>query len=354
MHKLDVDSFLALKDKLAVTDDAHVFDVRTPAEFEQGHIIGAKNLPLFTDEERVQVGTTYKKKGREKAILLGLDFIGPKMRSFVDEVIRVAGQPQADKPILMHCWRGGMRSSSVSWLMNLYGFEVRVLEGGYKAWRGRGRERFDAPLKLRVISGRTGSGKTDVLEAMEKQNTQVLHLEGLAHHRGSAFGAVGLPPQPTVEQYENLLHEAIRHFDVDKEVWIEDESRMVGRCRIPEELWGQLRKAPAIFVASKMEARLDRLVRDYGDADKEPLRAAFTAIEKRLGGQNVKAALQALDDDNVREAAVIALKYYDQAYDRGKSRRIEDETRVAGEFDVDGAPDEVASRLLASKDEFFR
>ncbi len=294
-----------------------VGDVRTPAEFRQGHFPGAVNIPLFSDDERALVGTIYKKKSPQKAFDEGLRITGPKMVSYVEQARSVA----RENTILLYCWRGGMRSGSMGWLFETAGMKVYLLEGGYKAFRRYVRESFTRPANLIVIGGMTGSGKTDILHELQNMGEQVLDPEGRAHHKGSAFGALGQPEQPTTEQFENDLFTDWQKLDLQKRIWTEDESRSVGRVFIPEELFRQMRTAPLISVTLDMPYRLDRLVKDYGLFSPDELNASILKITKRLGGLNTKKCLEAVQKGDLREAATILLGYYDKSYQHTMSAR---------------------------------
>ncbi len=300
-----------------------IFDVRTPAEFEKGHIPGAINLPLFSNEERVEVGTTYKQVGRRPAIMLGLDLIGPKMSKLVHQVEVLAGSPKKAKPFVIHCWRGGMRSGSLGWLLDLYGFDVSVLDGGYKAYRAWVRSQFERDLGLIVIGGHTGSGKTLLLEGLKEAGESVVDLEGLANHRGSAFGSLGLPDQPTQQQFENNLAQVLSNMD-DSKIWIEDEGRTVGNCKVPNAIFDGIRDAKVIFIEKSVEARLDFLVEIYGEASVLHLAERFENIQRRIGSERLGIALKKLKDGDIRGAAEIALAYYDKSYTYGLSKRNQD------------------------------
>ena len=186
---LHIDAFLAAGGAL--------LDVRTPAEFRQGHIPGAANLPLFSDAERAEVGTLYKQQGRQAAVLRGLALVGPRMEALAAELVTWS-ERSAGAPLRLHCWRGGMRSGSVAWLAQQLELPVLLLEGGYKSYRRWVLELFERPWPLRLLGGRTGCGKTELLLALRERGAAVVDLEGLAHHRGSSFGGLGLPEQPSV------------------------------------------------------------------------------------------------------------------------------------------------------------
>ncbi|WP_167616595.1 tRNA 2-selenouridine(34) synthase MnmH [Maribellus sediminis] len=308
---------LSIEELLPLTDSLPLIDVRSPAEYELAHIPGAVNIPIFNNDERRDVGIKYKVGGKENAVLLGLDFVGPKMSDFVRQAKRIA----RNKKVMVHCWRGGMRSASMAWLFETAGLEVFVLKGGYKAYRQYIREQFSRPVKMVVLGGYTGSGKTDILQELKEQGEQFLDIEGLANHRGSAFGPLGQNPQPSNEQFENDLADAWRKFDFSKPVWVEDESRQLGQCGIPDPLFQQLRSAPLIKIIISKKLRINRLVKEYGGFEKEALRLKVESIKKRLGGLAASEAIEALENGELATVTDITLSYYDKAYDYGTSQR---------------------------------
>ncbi len=308
---LSIEKFLPMTDKLPLVD------VRSPAEFEHGHIPGAVNMPLFNNDERAIVGIGYKKGGKEHAVQLGLEIVGPKLAGFVKQAKRLAPK----KEILVHCWRGGMRSGSMAWLFETAGMKAYTLEGGYKAYRRFIREQFSHPVKMWVLGGYTGSGKTDILKVLEKQGEQFLDIEAIAHHKGSVFGPLGQEPQPTNEQFENNLADAWRKFDFSQPVWTEDESRQLGKCALPDPLFLQLRKAPLIKIMVPKPEREKRLVKEYGTFTKEELAEQLVKIRERLGGQYLKEALKELENGKLQTVAGLTLRYYDKAYAHGASQR---------------------------------
>jgi tRNA 2-selenouridine synthase len=295
-----------------------ILDVRTPAEFAKGHIPNALNLPLFDDKERAEVGTLYKQKSKEAAILRGLEIAGAKMSSYVvkaKEMVKVA-------EVGVHCWRGGKRSESMATLLSFVGFKPIVIEGGYKAYRQFIREKLTLPnLKLHVLGGKTGSGKTDVLNSLNDLGEQVIDLEKLAHHKGSAFGALGEKPQPTSEQFENNLFDVIRKLDFSKRIWLENESKSIGRIFIPDGFWQQMNQGVYFEMEVPFENRVARLVKDYGSYPKEDLIVSVKKIQKRLGGQHVKKAIEHYEKGELAEAAEITLNYYDKAYQHGTDQK---------------------------------
>lgn len=313
---------------LAGSDAGLLLDVRSPGEYNHAHIPGAINLPLFSDEERAVVGTAYKQESRKKAIRLGLDFFGPKMRPMVEQVENLLSQKELDQqtPIFMHCWRGGMRSGAMAWLLRLYGFEVFTLAGGYKAYRNEVLQSFSRPYPLKLVGGFTGSGKTELLQQLKTAGEKVIDLEALASHKGSAFGNINMPPQPSQEMFENLLHENLRklsgsHPDGVSSIWVEDESQRIGHINIPNDFWLTMRTAPVYFIEIDFEKRLDHIVEEYGELDRERLQHAITRISKRLGPLETKTALESLESGDIRSCFAILLHYYDKRYLKGLHNR---------------------------------
>ena len=328
-----------------------LIDLRSPAEFAQGHIPGATNLPLFNNDERAEVGTLYKQQGRQAAVLHGLALVGPRMVSLGTALLAAlaehrtassaAAQPHNAPCLRLHCWRGGMRSGSVAWLAGQLDLPVLLLGGGYKAYRHWVLELFERPWPLRLLGGRTGCGKTDLLLALRQQGVAVLDLEGRAHHRGSSFGALGLPPQPSSEHYENLLAADLASLQGADEIWLEAESSQVGRCRIPAGLWRQMKGAPALEIQRPLEQRVSQLVAIYGMQDPAGLAEATQRIAKRLGPQRTALALEAIAAADWASACRQMLDYYDRCYDHDLSSHAVQAVDL-GEL----APSEAAGLLL--------
>ncbi|MDH3493780.1 MAG: tRNA 2-selenouridine(34) synthase MnmH [Acidobacteriota bacterium] len=318
-----------------------VFDARSPVEFERGHIPGTVNFPLFTDEERAEVGICYKEKGRDAAVEMGFDLVGPRL----GEMVRTALTLAPEKTVRIYCARGGMRSRNVAWLLETSGFEVSVLEGGYKSYRRWVRDVVSRTRSINILGGLTGTGKTRVLKALQQQGEQVLDLEGLANHRGSSFGGLGMPDQPTTQHYENLIADRLDRHDAERQVWIESESGRVGRCWVPEELFAQMKIAPVVEIVRSLEERLDILTEMYGETGIEELVAATMRIEKNLGGERTKAAIDLIRGRNLHEASRIILDYYDRSYS-GHLKRRPVSPRV---LDITGLSDHEAATLLKKR-----
>ncbi|MDX9782184.1 MAG: tRNA 2-selenouridine(34) synthase MnmH [Bacteroidales bacterium] len=300
-----------------------LLDVRSPGEYAQAHIPGALSLPLFNDEERAKVGTLYKQQGKIISVQKGLEIVGPKLKGFTKYALKL------DSPeILIHCWRGGMRSSSMAWLMETVGLKVFLLEGGYKAYRRLVLDSFEKPLKIILLGGYTGSGKTEILQQLREAGEQILDLEGLANHKGSAFGALGQPVQPSTEQFENFLYKQICELDLKRPVWVEDESRNVGKVFLPQAFWERMRNSPLVRIDTPYEIRLARLMRDYACFEIEGLASSIKRIEKRLGFDKCKRALDACNSGDRELAARICLDYYDAAYGNQLDTRFGDRGKL--------------------------
>ena len=315
-----VESFRQLKGPM--------IDLRTPKEYAQGHWPGATNLPLFNDEERAKIGKTYKQDGQDKAIFLGLKIISPKLTILIRELRDIKHQKdyaskQTNSSYLkLYCWRGGMRSASVAWLSNILELNPVLLSGGYKSYRNWTLNQFSKRWPIKLIGGKTGTGKTDLLLSLRRHGVSILDLEGLANHRGSSFGSLGLGSQPTTEQYENRIAEVLEEFSCNKnkEIFVEAESANVGHCRIPFELFKQMKSAPMIEIKRSQEERINKLVEVYGCQPQKELEEATNRIYKRLGPQRTSQALKAIKEKNWPEACKAILEYFDRYYDRELSK----------------------------------
>ncbi|MDG2311974.1 MAG: tRNA 2-selenouridine(34) synthase MnmH [Flavobacteriales bacterium] len=313
-----------------------VLDVRSPAEFLEGHIAGAVSWPLFSNEERAQIGTLYKQRSREDAVDLGLDLIGPRMKEMVQYARHLFESQSASDgskvrhALLIHCWRGGMRSESVAWLLRTAGIPTVVLEGGYKAFRTFARTQFDRAINFAVLGGLTGSAKTETLHELSKlPGESVIDLEGLARHYGSAFGNLEAQVQPTTQQFSNDLYAELRALNAwsdfapkrTRPIWIENESRSIGCVDLPEPIFSQLISSRCFEMKRTDDDRVQHLVKMYGDIDPELLISAFKRISLKLGSDYTNKAISAISSGNLDVAARLALVYYDKTYAHGLTKR---------------------------------
>jgi tRNA 2-selenouridine synthase len=309
-------SEITFSDYIEISGQVPLIDVRSPGEYQKGHIPGATNIPLFTNEERAHVGTVYVRKSKERAIEVGYTYVNPKLKWFISESKKTAPSGR----IAVHCWRGGMRSKSFAKHLHENGFdEVYVITGGYKAFRNYALESFKTEAEICILGGYTGSAKTYILKVIKEKGEQVIDLEGLANHKGSAFGNMG--NQPTIEQFENNLFWEWKELDYSKTIWIEDESHRIGSVNIPMNFYLNMRSQPVLFLDIPRTERAKHLVSDYAKADKATLADAINRISKRLGGLNTQKALAHLEANELYEVAMISLKYYDKYYLRGLNDR---------------------------------
>ena len=309
--KIDIGSFLELSEYIPITD------VRSPSEFTTGHIPGAVNIPLFDDKERVAVGLKYKKEGRIPAILEGLKRTAPAMSSKLEYALKIAKSGK----LLVHCWRGGMRSEAMAWLFSLGDIDTRILDGGYKSYRNHVLEKLSEKRKMIVLGGLTGSGKTRLLKYLKDLGQQVIDLEGLANHKGSAFGSLGQAPQPSSEQFANILFDEWKQINRNLHSWVEDESRNIGSVFMPDRFYINIQESPAIILMMDIKTRMPRLMEEYSVYPGEILKSSIMRISKRLGGDNTRNAINAVEAGDFARAIEITLNYYDKAYLYGLKKK---------------------------------
>lgn len=295
---------------LQQSNEGIIIDVRSPIEYFKGHIPRAINVPLFEDAERAEIGTMYKQQGKETAVTRGLEIVSPKMVHFITQVKAIA----QGRKVFVYCFRGGMRSNSFAWLMNTSGLDAQILTGGYKAFRNYVLQFFGQKFKLVLIGGSTGSGKTEILKHLSSLGIQSVDLEAIAHHKGSAFGAINEPLQWPQQNFEHQLFDAFNSLQLAQLIVLEDESQSIGFNKIPHPLWLQMKQAPIIKFDIPFELRVQKLVDDYTTTDINALKASVLKISEKLGGDNAKLCLQYLDEGKLADVARRALQYYDKAY----------------------------------------
>jgi tRNA 2-selenouridine synthase len=311
VKKIDINRFIELAKTIRIVD------VRSPSEYKSGHIPGAVNIPLFDDKEREIVGTKYKKEGRLPAILEGLALTGPSIRSKLEQALSIA----IGRKLLIHCWRGGMRSEAMAWLFSMGDLEVFVLEGGYKSYRHLVLEKLSERRKTIVLGGMTGSSKTHIIRFLNTMGEQVVDLEKLANHKGSAFGSLGQAPQPSTEHFANILFTELDKLDSDLPIWLEDESRNIGSVFMPDAFYLNMQDTPAIVLVMDIKTRLPRLMNEYSAYPPETLKASVMKISKRLGGDMTNNAIEAIGKGDFAKAIEIVLFYYDKAYQYGLRKK---------------------------------
>ena len=302
---------LLINEFLLKSKNELLIDVRAPVEFLKGHIPGAINIPLFENSERVEIGTLFKQQGKDSAVSRGMEIVSPKMSSFVKQVTELT----KNKKVFVYCFRGGMRSNSFAWLMNNSGLDALILKDGYKVYRNHVLESFSEKKSLVLIGGKTGSGKTEILKELKRKSYQVIDLEHLAHHKGSAFGSINEQKQDAQQIFENNLFNTFNQLDKSRTIVLEDESKNIGFNKLPHELWLQMKQASIIKIEIPFELRVQKLVDDYTTSDIPSLKNCVIKIAQQLGTLNTKLCLQYLEENNLADVARLSLLYYDKAYE---------------------------------------
>ena len=307
---IDIEEFLKLE-----KENLPIIDVRSPSEYNHAHIPNAYNVYLFDDNERKEIGTIYKQIGREEAVLKGLEFVSPRMTNILKSIDEITKNYNNKNKILMHCFRGGMRSESVAWLCSNYKYDVYVLRGGYKSYRHYVLDSFNKNYKIYLLTGKTGSGKTLILNKLKSLGHNIVDLEYLAKHKGSAFGGINEGEQPTQEQFENYLSNELLKCDNDKILWFEDESYLIGKIAIPKTLFDSMKEPQKIiYLNVSKESRAEYITKIYGKYDISDLEKSILKIKNRLGGERMKEALDFLHNGKIYECVLTLLYYYDKAY----------------------------------------
>lgn len=294
-----------------------IIDVRSPGEFATGHIPGAVNIPLLNNEEREAVGKCYKNQGHDAAVDLGFRLVGGKFADYAQQARAVCGKQEA----IVYCWRGGLRSGIMSWAFDLAGVRVSQLQGGYKSWRRECLNRFGAAYRFVLLSGMTGCGKTALLEALRNSGEQVIDLEKIAAHKGSSFGALGMPEQPTQEHFENRIALALLQLNHNKWIWIEDESRFIGKVRIPDAFFIRMEQAVEVELVRSRAQRIQRVIEEYGVFSTAELEERTAVLAKRMGSEQVGHAIEALNRADLVQWSSLLLDYYDKRYLHTRNKR---------------------------------
>ncbi len=326
-----------------------IIDVRSPAEFADDHLPGAINLPVLDDEERARVGTIYKQVSPFDARRIGAALVARNAARAIE--VTLADKPGGWRP-LVYCARGGQRSGSFATILGQIGWRVERLEGGYKAWRGLVvRALYDTPVAapIVVLDGNTGSAKTELLALMAARGAQIVDLEGLAHHRGSLFGAMG--PQPSQRAFERRLALALAALDPTRPVVVEAESAKVGECRVPPRLWAAMSAAPRLELRVPVAARAAYLARAYGDLGADPARLAATLDQLRPfhpAERIDRWQRMAADGAHQALAGELVQAHYDPRYARHRARVAVPVTAIEAETLTPDALPALADRLVAA------
>lgn len=323
-----MDKAITLEKALSLRDKGALFvDARSPSEFGEAHVPGAFNVPILDDEQRARVGTFYKQEGSRAARRLGVEIVSPRIPALIDEV--ASARPEKRLPVVVYCWRGGMRSKALTDFLNLAGIEARQMLGGHKAFRAHVREFFSEGelARMLVLRGLTGVGKTRILKKLEAEGYPVLDLEGMANHRGSAFGGLGLPPQPGQKHFESLLWDALKNGSPQGYFLTEGESRNIGRCKQPDRLFEALQKETTLWINAGLDFRTEIILEDYPASDElsQAFVAPIRALKRRLGKETVGRFLGLLEQGDWRQLVrELMERYYDPLYNHTRpQRRIE-------------------------------
>jgi tRNA 2-selenouridine synthase len=296
--------------------DSHcLIDVRTPLEYEEDHIPGAYNVPLLTNEERVEVGTIYKQVGPIEARRRGLELTCSRFYQMVDQIVSLS----AGRPIIVYCWRGGLRSHSVAMLVEACGTSARQLVGGYKSFRSHVVDYFeqsDFSSLLIVMHGMTGTGKTPFINGLNPAIWATIDLEGIACHRGSAFGALGLKQDFTQKHFETALWNAFRQLPSGRPIVLEGESQRIGKYSLPGSLYQKMAESCKIWCYASIETRIERLKAEYAIPEyREAMLEALERIRKKLGGNRYAELQSCIEGWDVAGIARGLIEgYYDKMY----------------------------------------
>ncbi len=315
------------------------FDVRSPSEYGEAHIIHSENLPLLDDENRKAIGICYKQQGKDAAIKLGYELVNPTREQIMENLRSYTNK----KTIKLYCARGGLRSNKMAEFLDAAGYNVNVLKGGYKAYRNLAINTIVAFDQLFILSGNTGSGKTEILHELQNMGEQVLDLERLANHKGSAFGGLGENHQPSNTQFCNLIFEQLKNFNPSQRLWLESESVTIGKVRVPDELWKAMSVANGIEIVIPLEKRMEFIVNRYGTYGSEALQASMRKLSKRFGEKEIDELCEKISANDLEPVVIRLLKYYDKGYVRSRERT---NCQNFVKFHLENVDPTVNSRLL--------
>jgi tRNA 2-selenouridine synthase len=301
---VDLEEFLELRRSIPV------LDARSEGEYAQGHIPGSINLPILNNEERKTVGTIYKQQGNQEAIIKGFELVGPRFSTIIQDALALF----PEKKIITYCWRGGMRSEIMSWLLSMGGFQILRLKGGYKTYRTFTLETVRTPRDFIVLGGKTGVGKTILLHELKRIGETVIDLEDLAKHKGSSFGGIGQPPQPSIEQFENLLAEELFKIPQSEKIWIENESRRIGKVNLADELYANIIASPLVEIIKSEPERISHIAEEYAVLPQNELLDAVKRLQKKLGGKRTAEAVEDIIEHRHSSWIENMLLYYDKTY----------------------------------------
>lgn len=308
-------------DDLQHMENPLLVDVRTPGEFREDHLPGAINVPVISGSEREEVGTIYR-DDPFRARKRGARMIAERLPDLLDQIERrlaeTSENPQ-NHPVVLYCWRGGLRSDSLGLVLDRIGYHIHRLKGGYRSFRHRIRtffEHFDRKNDIVTLFGKTGAGKTELLTMLEDRGENVLDLEDHANHRGSAFGSVGKGEQPSQKRFERNLFLELRP-EPNAPIFTEGESRNIGDRLLPDNLFEALLASPKVYLRVPLETRVTRIIEEYDNIrDRDELLDRMERLENRTGTETVRQWQNELKEKNVRSVVRDLLEtYYDPAYE---------------------------------------
>lgn len=308
---------------------SEIIDVRSPVEFAEDRVPGAINLPVLSNEERIKVGTIYKQVSPFNARKLGSAFVA---KNISESILSHFSDKEREYSPLIYCWRGGQRSNSLAIVLSQIGWQVTVLEGGYKTYRAHVREQLKflpQQFTYKVLCGLTGTGKTHILHQLARKGMQVLNLEALANHRGSLLGQEWdnrLEPQPSQKLFESRLLQKLKTFKSNKIVWLESESNKIGQIYLPSILWQKMKASTCIEIQLPIEERVNWLIEKYAHFIEEPelLKSKLAKLKYRYGGDTIASWFRLIDGNRWPELVKELLTvHYDPAYRRSMSQTFQ-------------------------------
>ncbi len=332
-------SYKEIKEKLN-EGEYIIIDVRTPNEYKTGTIPGSINLPIFSNEERAEIGIEYVNKSTDQAKVLGIEAISKRLPALFNEVLKLKSKYPH---LIFFCSRGGFRSSSIVALLDSLKISAIKLEGGYKEYRSYVNSQLEKEAKdlsLIVLYGNTGTGKTQILKALEKKGADIIDLEGCANHRGSTLGSVGLGSPNSQKMFESLFFDSISKRKTNT-IFIEGESKRIGKSVIPDYLFDKIKNGRHIEVTAPIEKRIENIKKDYLFNTDNDLIEALNHLRKRLGNKTIDDFIESVNKGSYEPVIKsLMLTYYDPMYEHNKKNYV---------FTLENINPEKSAEILLSK-----